>query len=92
MILITDFGYVEEYGMIIELDDEGLSQISVEPTLAYDNNFIEKYLETKNCHALIVRLVTTKRKKLAFYIDNLLKRYKSVNWVRSGRFFTRRKI
>ena len=91
MIVITQHEILDDFAQALCVDDDDLDKIIKNVCLMHDNCFIMSMLDKKGENAVIVRLELVNRHSVGNHIERLLKRFKSVSWVRNGKFYTRRR-
>jgi hypothetical protein len=88
---MTEFGLVNDFAMLVCVDDATLEEISKCPLLLNDVSFMIKLIDTDGDNAVITRLELRERRDILNYASILLKRFKTVSWIRRGRIYTRRR-
>ena len=91
MKVLTEDKVHDDFAVIVELTDEELAILENDPALVEDKVLMTKLIQSKGSNAHILQLTlknpfwTTIR-----HFSTLFTQYKSISWVREGKFYIRR--
>lgn len=92
MKVITKDQMFDDFAFIIEINDEQLAQIKLNPSLVEtDVQSMIQMVQTKGNHAHILQLTLFNDIAILGHAQRLLKIYDTVSWVRNNKFYIKRK-
>lgn len=90
MKIITARGIFENFSVFATITDEQLAKIETQPDIVHNIDFVKDLMAAHGDNAHMIQLTLEEPRNIVGYMDLLLKRYKSVSWVRDNKFFIRR--